>query len=215
MKNEDISIVIADDHPITLGGLHEELIKHGFNVVGKASNGPEALALLIELEPMIALLDIDMPKLSGFDVLKMIQHKNLRTKGIVLSFHKESEYIVQAESLNIQGYLLKEDTIDVIDSCIKSVLNNNRFFSPSFQKSSLLQASQKLHQIEMLTPSEKTILKYVAEQLSTAQIAEKLFVSHRTVEKHRSNIIQKLQIDTQTNALLQWALLNKDLIISL
>lgn len=209
-ENKEITVVIADDHPLLLKGLQEELLQNGYNVAGVAKDGMEALQEILVRNPDIALLDIDMPLLSGFEVIKIIKEKGYLTKCIVLSFHKETEYITKAKTLHINGYLLKEDPFYVIDECIKTVLTGGLFFSPSISGDALIHASEELQRLRHLTPSELTILKLISTQKSTLEIAEELFVSKRTVEKHRSNIIEKLKLEN--NALSGFALLNKNIL---
>lgn len=206
------TIVIADDHPMLLKGLDEELLANHYNVVGKAENGTEALELILSLNPMVAMLDIDMPFLTGFDVIKTAKEKGIKTKFIVLSFHREAEYLIQAKTLQIDGYLLKEDPFSEIEKCIVSVLREEQYFSPTFENDTLVNASEEIKKLKLLTPSELTILKLVSKQNNTTQIAETLFISVRTVEKHRSNIISKLQVEGGTNSLTNWALVNKKII---
>lgn len=206
---KDISIVIADDHPMILKGLKEELLESSYKVVGEASDGMQALELILTLQPKIALLDIDMPILTGFEVIKMAKEKEVATKFIMLSFHKELEYISQAKVLQINGYLLKEDSFSVIEDCIKNVLNDGTYFSPTFETSSLESVSEEFKRLKLLTPSEKTILKLVAQQMSSPEIAETLFISPRTVEKHRSNILAKLELENANNALTHWAVIHR------
>lgn len=215
MYKKDIHIVIADDHPMLLKGLYEELINNSYKVVGQAKNGNQALSLILLHKPDIALLDIDMPDLSGFEVIKAAKKKGSNTKFIILSFHKEKDYITKAKSLQINGYLLKEDSFFEIEQCIKEVLDNKQYFSRSFNKSNLINASLEIQKLQLLTPSEITILKLIAQQNSTSQIAETLYVSSRTVEKHRSNIILKLELESGPNSLSHWALINKLIILEL
>src|SRR5690606_8569661 len=213
IDKKNISTVIADDHPMILKGLNDELTANNYNVVGQAANGMQALELILIHNPIIALLDIDMPLLTGFEVIKMAKQKKVDTKFIILSFHKENEYISQAKALQINGYLLKEDSFSEIEECIRCVLNNEVYFSRSFIPSSLAIVSEDLKKIKHLTSSEKTILKLVSEQLTSSEIAEKLFISIRTVEKHRSNIIMKREKEkTTSNALTNWAYLNRNVI---
>ncbi|SRX52345.1 response regulator transcription factor [Aequorivita sp. CIP111184] len=212
IEKKDISIVIADDHPMILRGLNEELMTNEYNVVGQAVNGMQALELLLTLKPDVALLDIDMPLLTGFEVVKMAKEKQIATKFILLSFHKENDYISQAKALQINGYLLKEDSFSDIENCIQRVLKNEECFSSAFEAASLESVSEDLKRIKHLTSSEKTILKLVAQQMSSNEIAETLFISIRTVEKHRSNIITKLEIENTTNALTNWAYFHRNVI---
>jgi DNA-binding NarL/FixJ family response regulator len=216
MKSKNaISIIIADDHPLILKGLFEELTAAGYNVLDTATQGMEALEMVLTHNPNVALLDIDMPMLTGFDVIKTAKGKGTKTKFIVLSFHKESEYVAQAKALQIQGYLLKEDSFSEIEKCIQSVLDGKTYFSPSFDSFSLQNASEELRKLQLLTPSEATILKLIAKQVTTAEIAQMLSVSGRTIEKHRSNIIAKLSLDNTPNSLISWALANKNVIAQL
>lgn len=212
IDKRNISIVIADDHPMILKGLNDELKTNDYNIVGKAINGMQALELILTEKPTIALLDIDMPLLTGFEVIKMAKEKQVETKFIVLSFHKENDYISQAKALQINGYLLKEDSFSEIEECIENVLDGKTYFSKSFSASSLAIVSEDLKKIKHLTSSEKTILKLVSQQMTSNEIAETLFISTRTVEKHRSNIITKLEIENTTNALTNWAYLNRNVI---
>lgn len=212
MIDKDFTIVIADDHPMLLSGLNEELTRNGYNVIGQANNGAKALDLILKLQPDIALLDIDMPLMTGLEVIKSAKEKNSETKFVILSFHREPEYVVQAKALQIDGYLLKEDSFVEIDSCMETVLSGREYFSNSFDTASLDSASEEMTKLKTLTPSEVTILKLIASQKNTVEIAEELFVSTRTVEKHRSNIIDKLLLEKGTNTLTNWALLNRVLI---
>ncbi|WP_339695702.1 response regulator transcription factor [uncultured Marixanthomonas sp.] len=209
MNNKNFTIVIADDHPMLLSGLNEELIRNGYNVIGQANNGNKALSLILQLKPNLALLDIDMPLMTGLEVIKAAKENDCETKFIILSFHREPEYVVQAKALQIDGYLLKEDSFKEIGECMESVLNGREYFSESFDSDSLNTASEEMKKLKTLTPSEITILKLIALQKNTMEIADELCVSTRTVEKHRSNIINKLLIEKGTNALTNWALINR------
>ncbi len=215
IEKENISLVIADDHPMILKGLYEELSANNYSILAQASNGNLALDAILLHQPKLALLDIDMPGLSGFEVIKKAREKDVETRFIVMSFHKETEYITQAKALDVKGYLLKEDTFDEVERCMQKVLKDEECFSNSFEKGALRNVSGDLQRLKDLTPSETVILKLVAQQTTTHDIAETLFVSTRTIEKHRSNIIGKLMIDGGTNALTNWALVNKSLILDL
>ncbi|MEM6781831.1 MAG: response regulator transcription factor [Pseudomonadota bacterium] len=209
---EDISIIVADDHPMILKGLCSELKAHNYHVIGQATNGLQALEIILASTPTLAFLDIDMPFLTGFEVIKMAKKKHSATHFIVLSYHKEVSMIQQAQVLGIQGYLLKEDSFSEIDRCIKSVLQGDSYFSSSIAPQTLTGSEDAQKKLRRLTPSEKTVLKQIAEQMTTKQIAEQLFVSTRTIEKHRSHIISKLELDNTPNALTIWALKNQDTI---
>lgn len=198
------SIIIADDHPLLLKGLSDFLIEKGYNVVGKATDGQEACKLIERLNPDIAILDIQMPKLSGLDIAKRCLTNKIKTKIVLITFHKEKALYSEAKELNIFGYILKEFALEEIENCINSVFNNTPYFSPKILEM-LSSSKSNPDGLEALTPSEKKILKLIANDKTNKEIASLLFISHRTVEKHRSNIINKLKIEQKTNSLLIWA----------
>ncbi len=207
-----ITLVLADDHPLLLQGLESTLISKGFNVLGTASDGRAVLKLITEFNPEIAILDIEMPEMNGLSVAKYCMEHNYDTKFIILSYHKETEFIARAKSLNVSGYLLKEDALEEIEACIKEVANGGKYFSKAFHVKDITSAQTTLEMIEVLTPSERKILNFIAANQSTREIADKLFISERTVEKHRSNIIQKLGLEGKPNGLTTWVLHNKHLL---
>ena len=207
MVDKNFTILIADDHPMLLNGLYEALVSNGYNVIGKAQNGTEALQLILELKPTLAILDVEMPFMTGFEVVKNIREKSISTKFIIQTLHKNLEYITLALSLKIEGYLLKEDPFTAIEMCMEKVLNNESYFSDSIDSNGLLNATNEFKNLKLLTPSELVILKLISKQASTNVIAESLFVSTRTIEKHRSNIIDKLGLGGgEQNSLSYWAI---------
>jgi two-component system, NarL family, nitrate/nitrite response regulator NarL len=215
MSLENLRAVVADDHPLLLQGLEDTLKKGGVNVVGAASDGSTALKLITDCQPDVAVLDIEMPYLTGFAVAEECRKKGLLTKVIILSYHKEAEFIAQAKSLHIAGYLLKEDTNLEIFKCIEKVMQGEFYYSPSILHKDLNTANTSLEKLHLLSPSERKILKLIASQLSSQTIADKLHVSERTIEKHRSNIIGKLALSGHANSLSLWAVQQKAVIMSL
>lgn len=212
---KDIKIIVADDHPMLLNGLINELELHEYKITGKAKNGEEALQEILYKKPDIAMLDINMPILNGFEVIQKAKEGKSTTKFIILSFYKEPEYIIKSKELHINGYLLKEDPFDEIEKCIQIVLSNKSYYSSSIQTASTYTFNDELDTLTQLTSSEKTILKLIADQKSNSEISSILSISKRTVEKHRSNIIHKMDLIGGTNSLTNWVLLNKQVIMSL
>ena len=209
------SIVIADDHPLFRKGLKEYLAEEGFSISGEAGDGEKALSVILELQPDIAILDINMPGMDGLSVAKECGALKLPTKIIVLSYHKESEFIAHAQSLNISGYLIKEDALSEISSCIRQILEGKNYYSVSLDDSETKSINSRLSQIQQLTPSELKILKLIAGNKSNREIADMLFISERTVEKHRSNIIEKLDIRKKTHGLMEWVMQYRDILQNL
>lgn len=203
------TIITADDHPLLLKGLNDFLIEKKYHIIGSASNGTKAFDLIDRLHPDIAILDIQMPLLSGLEIAKRCKEKEKKTKIILITFHKEISLFYEAKELNIYGYLLKDFAIEEIENCIASVLNNIPYFSAKI-KEMLQQSIQQNSNLNLLTPSERKILKHIAKDKTNKEIGDLLFISPRTVEKHRSNIIQKLNLEPKTNSLLIWAKEHQD-----
>lgn len=201
---KDATIITADDHPLLLKGLNDFLEEKGFNLIGSASNGQQAFDLIEEKQPDIAVLDIQMPKLSGLDIAKKCTREGLSTKIILITLHKEKALYESAQELNLFGYVLKEFALEEIESCIESVMKGVPYFSPHIRQ--LMEQDSHLDpRLKILTPSERKILKLIARDMTNKEIASKLFISYRTVEKHRSNMITKLNLEHKTNSLLIWA----------
>ncbi len=209
MKVKDLKIIIADDHEFLRKGLHDHLVSQGLNVVGMAADGTQALQLIIDERPDVAILDIEMPYLSGLSIADICRQKGLLTKVVILTLHKEPDFISQAKRLGISGYVLKEDASAEIIACLESLSKGETYFSDAISG----QQDLGVDLISNLTPSEKKILKLIAETKSNLEIAEMLFISDRTVEKHRSNIVAKLGLSGESNSLTKWAIENRSLIL--
>ena len=198
------SIIIADDHPLLLKGLSDFLIEKGYNLLGSGKDGREAYNLITKKMPDIAILDIQMPYMSGLEIAQQCKAQDLTTKIVLITLHKEKDLYQKAQELNIFGYILKEFALEEIENCIKTVTDGTPFFSEKI-KELIGVIFVDDGELNMLTPSEKKILKLIAQDKTNKEIASHLFISYRTVEKHRSNIITKLNIEPKTNSLLIWA----------
>ncbi len=201
--NKD-SIITADDHPLLLKGLNDFLIEKKYNLIGSGNNGKEAYQLIVEEKPDIAILDIQMPHMSGLEIAMTCKANELKTKIVLITLHKERELYQKAQDLNIFGYILKEFALEEIENCINTVSKGDHYFSPKIVEV-LADESPRDRSLRDLTPSEKKILNLIAKDKTNKEIASLLFISYRTVEKHRSNIIIKLKLEPKTNSLLMWA----------
>lgn len=215
MHQKDISIVVADDHPLLLKGLVDQLQDHQFNVVETGANGMEALNAIVKHEPDVAILDIEMPLLSGFEVIKKCKDSQLKTKHIILTSHKERAFVIKAKKLNISGYLLKDEPFAAIQQCILSVMRGEPCFSEVFNAIFDNEISPQMQKIKFLSPSERTVIRLVAQGKTSKEIGSILSISHRTVQKHRGNIISKLELPPEMDALSIWARDHKEIILSL
>lgn len=204
------NIFIADDHPIVIKGLNSILEEKKMRVVGTADNGRSALNFIIKNKPDIAVLDIDMPCLTGIEIAEICKKNNLHTKIVLMTFHKEVTYYLKAKDYNVYGYLLKEFAVEEIECCINSVQENIPYFSKKI-KDFLGFTDESNEVLKNLSSKEQRILKLISQYKSNLEIGEILFMSHRTVEKHRSKIILKLNLERTTGVLSLWVQKNKHL----
>lgn len=204
------SILIADDHPLFLRGIRTFLDEQNFEIVGEATDGGEALDMITELKPDLAILDYEMPVKSGLEVARYIKAAKLHTKVIFLSFHKDPLFLQLAKIEQVGGFVSKEFEPEDLLRCIEVVLGGGQYFGIGGDQT--LSQQDKVEKGDLLTRSEIKIAKYVADGLTTKEIADTLSIAERTVDKHRSNIIKKLSLDKRPNALLIWAQKNKELI---
>ena len=203
------SIFIADDHPLILMGLENFLLEKNYNVIGKEINGRSALNFILKHRPCIAVLDYEMPKLDGIEIARECLKEKIKTKIILITFHKGVSYYLNAKNLNnIYGYLLKEFALEELENCLESVKKNKRYFSQEI-KNLLIFKEESLTNFNKLTATEIKVLRLVASFKSNKEISEILFVSYRTVEKYRRDIIAKLELPKKAGSLLIWALEKK------
>ncbi len=193
-----ISVLLVDDHQIIIDGLKSLLSNSGeIAVVGEANNGRETLRILDLMGIDIVLLDIDMPVLNGIDTLKEIRRLGSAVKVIILSMHNEAGMIKSLINLGANGYLLKSSSQEEVVSAIRKVAAGQSYFSTEVTLSLLNKPQNKLHfdqQTELLTDRETEIVRLIAEGFSNKEIGEKLFISHRTVDTHRTNLMKKLNV---------------------
>ena len=203
-----MKILIADDHPFTLQGTKSFVESYGYKVIDTCSNGISALNLITLHLPDIAILDINMPGLDGLDVAKKIQESKLKTKVILLTMHKEMTIFKKANEYGIYGYILKEHAQTELEKCLIEVAKGNKYVSEFLEDDLVVDNKNDNHELAKLTLSERKIVELIAQQKTSKQIAELLFLSEKTVEGHRSNIIEKLGLPKEKNTLLIWAIQN-------
>jgi DNA-binding NarL/FixJ family response regulator len=205
-------VLIADDHPIFRQGLRQllESVK-GITVICEAADGQTALQEIERQEPHVAILDVDMPVLDGFSVARKVLEKSLPVELIFLTMYKDEELFNEALDIGAKGYVLKDSAVTDLTEALRAVLAGKHFISPALstqlvnrgnRAASLARSKPGLKD---LTGSEKRILKLIAHNKTSREIGEELFISVRTVENHRSNICQKLELHG-AHALLKFAL---------
>ena len=195
-------LLIADDHPMFRTGLVHALqgVKN-FEIIGEAGNGQEVLMLLDNCQPDVILMDIHLPLLDGIATCKQVTNAFPNIKILALSHSKEKHCVLGMIKAGAAGYLLKEGTIEELKMAIFALAKGNSYFSKDISATIFNQlsssSSQKVGQsvlLEKITLRELEILKFVADEFSNKEIADKLFISPRTVETHKRNLIQKLKV---------------------
>lgn len=206
--------MIADDHPIFRGGLRTIVEKEaGFRVVAEAEDGRSALDQIVEHQPDVAILDLDMPGMDGFTVARELAKKDTPTRIVILTMHKDEMHFNQAVDLGIRGYLIKDGAAAEAVGCIKAVVSGQEYFSPaltSFLMNRLRRASGQAsaQNLADLTPAERRVIYLLAQLKTSKEIAADLGVSPRTVENHRAHICAKLDLQG-SHALTKFALQHK------
>lgn len=189
-----ITVLIADDHKLFRQGMAAMLGEaKNIKVIGEAEGGSEALDLLAELEPDVLLLDIEMPQIDGFEVLKKLKKVTLSTKALVLTMHSSAEFIKNIVKAGAAGYLKKDSDKELLLTAIQEVHNKGNYYPPETSHL-VLQSLQERNKGELVSPREKEVINLIAEGLTTKEIAEKLFLSKHTIESHRQNILLKLDL---------------------
>lgn len=202
------SIIIADDHPLVLKGLTDFLKEKEYNLIGSAADGKEAFDLIKSKQPEIAILDIQMPFLTGLEIAEKCKELNLPTKIILITFEKDETIYNQAKTLEIYGYVLKEFALVEIENCISAVLNGKSYFSPELIE--FLEIVEPPKELQVLTPTEIEVLRLIALNKTAKEIGSILFISSRTVEKHKSHIIRKLDLESKAGSLALFAKENEE-----
>jgi two-component system response regulator NreC len=209
---QKIKVLLADDHELVRSGLVKLLETYkDIIVVGEAGDGQEAIEKTKKLNPDVLVIDLSMPKLTGTEATKIIRKECPKVAVLVLTMHENEEYVYQIIRSGAMGYILKDAGKDELPTAIRTVAKGEKFFSPrvseimvdGYLRKAVARdesASAKLDSIDVaLTRREKEILVLVAGGLNNQQIGEKLFISPRTVDTHRTNIMQKLDIHDSAN----------------
>lgn len=201
-----VRFLIADDHPVFSLGMQTLLSQtDDFRVVAKAQDGAEALLLIKEYQPDIAILDVDMPRMSGLEVADSIKNLSLGTKVILITYHWDSHTLNQAFDLSVGGIMMKQCALTDLPKAIAHVRAGKQYIGKKCYELTKSEQQTPAEELSELTDSEINILRLVAANKSTQEIADQMFVSPKTIKNHRYNICRKLKL-TGNNSLLSFAL---------
>ena len=199
-----IRVMIADDHSIVREGIKLLIEQEDeFEVIGEAHNGTNCLKKLEKLKPDILLLDINMPKMNGLEVLQKIREKQIDVKVLVLTAHREPEYLLKASDIGINGYLLKESKSIELRRAIISIMKGENYVQSSLVpilRSRMTERDEENKKIEKLTRREMQVLKLIAVGMCNRDVAKEMNITERTVKNHVSNIFKKIGVTDRTQA---------------
>ena len=199
-----VKIMIADDHSMVREGLKSLLELDGdIQVIEEAVDGEDCLEKLKTCKPDVLLLDINMPKKNGLEVLQCINKSNLKVKVLVLTVHNEVEYLIKAVDIGVDGYILKDSESAELKKAIFTITKGENYIQPDLipaLNSKMIEKNSDKDKIDSLTKREFEVLKLLAVGMYNKEIAEKLNISERTVKNHVSNIFKKLEVTDRTQA---------------
>lgn len=199
-----IKVVLADDHILMREGIRQLLEFDGsIEVIGEANDGMECIEVLEKVKPDVLLLDINMPKKNGIEVLEDIKKKKLSVKVLILTVHNEIEYLLKAVDIGVDGYILKDSESAELKKAINAVMNDESYIQPHLipaLNNRLVTRDIDKDKIDLLTKRELEVLIQVANGMFNKEIATTLNISERTVKNHISNIFKKIEVSDRTQA---------------
>lgn len=214
------SILLVDDHSILRSGLRSIINSlDNYEVIAEADNGKDALKITLELKPDLLLTDLSMPKTNGTECIRQLKKRIPEVKILVLTMHSTEEHVHAALEAGADGYILKDDCDDELINAIQNIIDGKMYLSPSICNYVIngylntLKTKKPLASWELLTHREREVIKLIAEGYKSKEIAEYLTISTKTVEKHRSNLMKKLDIhsiSSITNYAIQNGLTHKE-----
>ncbi len=202
-----IRLMLADDHRMLREGLRRSMTDQGFDIVGEARDGDEAIRLAEELEPEVILMDVTMPEVDGVEATRQIKIGHPEIKIVMLTMHADQEVLAAAIRAGASGYLVKDCSTDEIANAVRMAASGETALSPQLA-ASMLDEVRKLDQPaneedRIITKREEEVLQLIADGCSTPEVAEQLYISQKTVKNHLASIYQKLDARDRTQAVLQ------------
>jgi two-component system response regulator DegU len=202
-----IRLMLADDHRMLREGLRRSMTDQGFDVVGEARDGEEAVRLAEELQPDVILMDVTMPELDGVEACRQVRAEFPDIRVVMLTMHADQDVLASAIRAGASGYLVKDCSTEEIASAVRMAVSGETVLSPQLA-ASMLNEVRKLEEpndeaSRVITRREEEVLQLIADGCSTPEVAEQLFISQKTVKNHLASIYQKLDARDRTQAVLQ------------
>jgi two-component system, NarL family, response regulator NreC len=206
-----INIILADDHQVVRKGLKALLsVEHDFNIVGEAGDGLETVKMVEQLQPDVLILDLMMAGINGLEVTRQLNKKNPKTAIVILSMHSNEAYVLEALRSGARAYILKESPPEELVRAIREVSSGRRYLSSPLTERAIEAYTQRtevkpMDPYDQLTTREREILQLTAQGRTNSEIATRLYISPRTVETHRTNLMRKLDLHNHAQ-LIQFAI---------
>ncbi len=202
-----IRLMLADDHRMLREGLSRSMSEHGFDVVGEARDGLEAVNMVASLQPDVILMDVSMPEMDGVEACRQVRESGSETKVVMLTMHADQEVLANAIRAGACGYLVKDCSTEEIAGAVRMASNGDTALSPQLA-ASMLDEVRKLEMApvreeRVVSKREEEVLQSIADGCSTTEVAEQMFISQKTVKNHLASIYQKLDARDRTQAVLQ------------
>jgi two-component system response regulator DegU len=202
-----IRLMLADDHRMLREGLSRSMSEHGFDVVGEARDGVEAVNMAYSLAPDVVLMDVSMPEMDGVEACRQVRLAVPGTKVVMLTMHADQDVLANAIRAGACGYLVKDCSTEEIAEAVRMASNGDTALSPQLA-ASMLDEVRKLdmapsREERVVTKREEEVLQSIADGCSTSEVAEQMYISQKTVKNHLASIYQKLDARDRTQAVLQ------------
>ena len=203
-----IRVLLADDHRMLREGLRRSLTEEGFDIVGEAENGEQAVRLATELQPDVVLMDVSMPELDGVEATKVIRQEPGAPQVIMLTMHADREVLADAIRAGASGYLVKDCSTEEVAEAVRMAVQGDTALSPQLAATMLdevrrLDVPDSPEEDRVITKREEEVLQLIADGCSTPEVADQLYISQKTVKNHLASIYQKLDARDRTQAVLQ------------
>jgi DNA-binding NarL/FixJ family response regulator len=203
-----IRVLLADDHRMLREGLRRSLTEEGFEIVGEAENGDQAVTLASDLQPDVVLMDVSMPELDGVEATRAIRGRAEAPQVIMLTMHADKEVLAEAIRAGATGYLVKDCSTEEVAAAVRMAVQGDTALSPQLAATMLdevrrLDVPDVADDDRVITKREEEVLQLIADGCSTPEVAEQLYISQKTVKNHLASIYQKLDARDRTQAVLQ------------
>jgi DNA-binding NarL/FixJ family response regulator len=203
-----IRLLLADDHRMLREGLRRSMIDEGFDVVGEAENGEQAVRLAAELQPDVVLMDVSMPEVDGVEATRRIRATDTETRVIMLTMHADHDVLADAIRAGASGYLVKDCSTEEVADAVRMAAKGDTALSPQLAATMLdevrrLDTASTPEEDRVVTKREEEVLQLIADGCSTPEVASQLYISQKTVKNHLASIYQKLDARDRTQAVLQ------------